>query len=197
MTTLSTSAPHDLTVYELQAALANKQVSAAELAQHFLDRSQSHTNLGAFVDFQPEVTLAQARAADARLAAGTRRALDGVPLAHKDIFVTRDFVTTAGSRMLKGYQSPFDATVVAKLADAGMVTLGKLNCDEFAMGSSNENSAVVPVGMDALAPVRNPWNLNRIPGGSSGGSAAAVAARLTPAATGTDTGGSIRQPASF
>ena len=197
MTTLSTSAPHDLTVYELQAALANKQVSAVELAQHFLDRSQSHTNLGAFVDFQPEVTLAQARAADARLAAGTRRALDGVPLAHKDIFVTRDFVTTAGSRMLKGYQSPFDATVVAKLAEAGMVTLGKLNCDEFAMGSSNENSAVVPVGMDALAPVRNPWNLNRIPGGSSGGSAAAVAARLTPAATGTDTGGSIRQPASF
>ena len=197
MTTLSTSAPHDLTVHELQTALATKQVSAAELAQHFLDRSQAHANLGSFVDFNPEVTLAQARAADARIAAGIGRALDGVPMAHKDIFVTRDFVTTAGSRMLKGYQSPFDATVVAKLADAGVVTLGKLNCDEFAMGSSNENSAIVPVGMDALAPVRNPWSLDRIPGGSSGGSAAAVAARLTPAATGTDTGGSIRQPASF
>ncbi len=197
MTTLSTSAPHDLTVHALQAALATKQLSAVELAQYFLDRSQAHTNLGAFVDVQPEVTLAQAQAADARIAAGTQRALDGVPLAHKDIFVTRDFVTTAGSRMLMGYRSPFDATVVTKLADAGMVTLGKLNCDEFAMGSSNENSAIAPVGMDALAPVRNPWNLDRIPGGSSGGSAAAVAARLTPAATGTDTGGSIRQPASF
>ena len=197
MTILSTSAPHDLTVHELQTALATKQVSAMELAQHFLDRSQVHVNLGAFVDLKPEATLAQARAADARIAAGTGRALDGVPLAHKDIFVTRDFATTAGSRMLKGYQSPFDATVVAKLADAGMVTLGKLNCDEFAMGSSNENSAITPVGMEALAPVRNPWNRDRIPGGSSGGSAAAVAARLAPAATGTDTGGSIRQPASF
>ena len=205
MTTLSTSAPHDLTVHELQAALATKQLSATELAQHFLARAQAHNQLGAFVDVQPEVTLAQARAADARIAAGTARALEGVPLAHKDIFVTRDFVTTAGSRMLKGYQSPFDATVVSKLGDgvpggapgAGMVTLGKLNCDEFAMGSSNENSAIVPVGMDAWAPVRNPWNVDRIPGGSSGGSAAAVAARLAPAATGTDTGGSIRQPASF
>jgi aspartyl-tRNA(Asn)/glutamyl-tRNA(Gln) amidotransferase subunit A len=131
--------------------------------------------------------------------------LAGVPIAHKDIFATRDFVTTAGSRMLKGYRSPFDATVVAKLGGgisgletgAGMVTLGKLNCDEFAMGSSNENSAVPPVGYDAPAPVCNPWNTGRIPGGSSGGSAVAVAARLTPAATGTDTGGSIRQPASF
>ncbi len=197
MTTLSTSAPHDLTVHALQTALATKQVSATELAQHFLDRAHAHSQLGAFVDVQPQVTLAQARAADARIAAGTARVLDGVPLAHKDIFVTRGFATTAGSRMLKGYQSPFDATVVTKLADAGMVTLGKLNCDEFAMGSSNENSAIVPVGMEALAPVRNPWNLDRIPGGSSGGSAAAVAARLTPAATGTDTGGSIRQPAAF
>ena len=197
MTTLSTSALHDLTVHELQTALATRKVSAVELAQHLLDRIQAHTNLGAFVDFKPEVTLAQARAADTRIAAGTARALDGVPLAHKDVFVTREFATTAGSRMLKGYQSPFDATVVTKLADAGTVTLGKLNCDEFAMGSSNENSAIVPVGMETLAPVRNPWNLDRIPGGSSGGSAAAVAARLSPAATGTDTGGSIRQPASF
>ena len=197
MTTLSTSAPHDLTVHELQTALATKQVSAVELAQHFLDRSQAHANLGAFVDLQPEVTLAQARAADARIAAGSARALDGVPMAHKDIFVTRDFATTAGSRMLKGYQSPFDATVVAKLADAGIVTLGKLNCDEFAMGSSNENTAIAAVGSDTVVPVRNPWDTTRIPGGSSGGSAAAVAARLAPAATGTDTGGSIRQPASF
>jgi aspartyl-tRNA(Asn)/glutamyl-tRNA(Gln) amidotransferase subunit A len=197
MTTLSTSAPHDLTVHELQTALATKQVSAVELAQHFLDRSQAHANLGAYVDVQAEVTLAQARAADARIAAGSARALDGVPLAHKDIFVTRDFATTAGSRILKGYQSPFDATVVAKLADAGIVTLGKLNCDEFAMGSSNENTAIAAVGSDTVVPVRNPWNLDRIPGGSSGGSAAAVAARLAPAATGTDTGGSIRQPASF
>ena len=197
MTTLSTSALHDLTVHELQTALATRKFSAVELAQHLLDRIQAHANLGAFVDFKPEVTLAQARAADSRIAAGTARALDGVPLAHKDIFVTREFATTAGSRMLKGYQSPFDATVVTKLADAGTVTLGKLNCDEFAMGSSNENSAIVPVGMEILSPVRNPWNLSRIPGGSSGGSAAAVAARLSPAATGTDTGGSIRQPASF
>mgnify|MGYP003337462072 CR=1 FL=1 len=115
--------------------------------------------------------------------------LEGVPLAHKDVFVTREFPTTAGSKILNGYRSPFDATVVTRLAQAGMVTLGKLNCDEFAMGSGNENSA--------WSAVRNPWDASRIPGGSSGGSAAAVAARLTPAATGTDTGGSIRQPASF
>ena len=115
--------------------------------------------------------------------------MEGVPIAHKDIFVTKDFATTAGSKMLKDYRSPFDATVVSKLRDAGMVTLGKLNCDEFAMGSANENSA--------YGAVTNPWDTTRIPGGSSGGSAAAVAARLAPAATGTDTGGSIRQPAAF
>ena len=120
-----------------------------------------------------------------------------MPIAHKDIFVTQDFVTTAGSRMLKTYRSPFDATVVAKLAAQGVVTLGKLNCDEFAMGSSNENSAICAVGHTQVEPVRNPWDTTRVPGGSSGGSATAVAARLAPAATGTDTGGSIRQPASF
>ncbi|MCB8746016.1 Asp-tRNA(Asn)/Glu-tRNA(Gln) amidotransferase subunit GatA [Rhodoferax sp. U2-2l] len=188
---------HDLTVAELAAHLRSRQVSAVEAAQHFLARAQSHAHLGAFLDTNPEVTLAQARAADARLAAGTAGALEGVPLAHKDIFVTRDFATTAGSKMLDGYHSPFDATVVSRLGagvaggapGAGMVTLGKLNCDEFAMGSANENSA--------FHPVKNPWNTTRTPGGSSGGSAAAVAARLAPAATGTDTGGSIRQPASF
>ena len=193
----STHALHDLSVRALTHALVAKQVSAVEVAQHFLDRSQAHTELGAFVDIRTEATLAQARAADARIANGTAGALEGVPIAHKDIFVTRDFVTTAGSRMLKGYRSPFDATVVANLAAQGVVTLGKLNCDEFAMGSSNENTAICAVGQDHVVPVRNPWNTNRIPGGSSGGSAAAVAARLTPAATGTDTGGSIRQPASF
>nr|WP_315463367.1 Asp-tRNA(Asn)/Glu-tRNA(Gln) amidotransferase subunit GatA [uncultured Rhodoferax sp.] len=194
---LSTRAPHDLSVQELVQALADKHVSATELAQHFLARSQAHASLAAFVDINEEATLAQAKAADARIAAGTAGALEGLPLAHKDIFVTRDFATTAGSRMLKGYRSPFDATVVSKLAEAGAVNLGKVNCDEFAMGSSNENTAVAAVGSDTVAPVRNPWDTTRIPGGSSGGSAAVVAARLAPAATGTDTGGSIRQPAAF
>jgi len=193
----STTALHDLGVHDLAQALAAKQVSAVELAQHFLDRANAHADLGAFVAVNPDVTLAQARAADARIANGTAGSLEGVPLAHKDIFVTQDFPTTAGSRMLQGYRSPFDATVVAKLAAQGVVTLGKLNCDEFAMGSSNENTAVPAVGHDAVEPVRNPWDKARIPGGSSGGSAVAVAARLAPAATGTDTGGSIRQPASF
>jgi len=197
MTTLSQTALHDLSVQQLASAIASRQVSAVEAAQHFLNRTQAHSSLGAYVEVQPDITLAQAAAADARIAQGTAGPLEGVPVAHKDIFATKDFTTTAGSRMLKGYRSPFDATVVAKLGQAGMVTLGKLNCDEFAMGSSNENSAVAPVGQDAPAPVRNPWNTDRIPGGSSGGSAVAVAARLAPAATGTDTGGSIRQPASF
>ena len=180
---------HDLGVAELAASLRAGQVSAVEAAQHFLGRARSHESLGAFLAIDEEVTMNQARAADARLAAGTAGPLEGVPLAHKDIFVTKDLPSTAGSRMLEGYRSPFDATVVRKLADAGVVTLGKLNCDEFAMGSSNENSA--------YQPACNPWDLARVPGGSSGGSAVAVAARLAPAATGTDTGGSIRQPASF
>ncbi|MDT8990202.1 Asp-tRNA(Asn)/Glu-tRNA(Gln) amidotransferase subunit GatA [Curvibacter sp. APW13] len=197
MQTPSSSPLHDLGVHELKQALAAKQVSAVEVAQHFLNRAQAHLDLGAFVAVNPEVTLAQARAADVRIANGTAGALEGVPLAHKDIFVTKDFPTTAGSRILQGYRSPFDATVVAKLAAQGMVTLGKLNCDEFAMGSSNENTAVPAVGHSAVEPVRNPWDKSRVPGGSSGGSAVAVAARLAPAATGTDTGGSIRQPASF
>ena len=195
---LSTSPLHDLGLTELASHLRSRAVSATELSQHFLDRAQAHdAQLGVYVARDPSVTLAQAAAADARLAAGTAGPLEGLPIAHKDIFVTRDFPTTAGSRMLQGYRSPFDATVVQRLAAAGAVTLGKLNCDEFAMGSSNENTAIAPLGHDRPAPVRNPWNTAHIPGGSSGASAAAVAARLMPASTGTDTGGSIRQPASF
>ncbi len=179
---------HDMTVAELAAGLKAKTFSATEVAQHFVSRAQADTT-GSFLALNPEATLAQAKAADERIAAGQAGALEGVPLGHKDIFVTKDFPTTAGSKMLEGYRSPFDATLVQCLADAGMVTVGKLNCDEFAMGSANENSA--------YGPVKNPWDVTRVPGGSSGGSAAAIAARIVPAATGTDTGGSIRQPASF
>jgi aspartyl-tRNA(Asn)/glutamyl-tRNA(Gln) amidotransferase subunit A len=188
---------HQMGVVALSKALADRKVSAVEASQAFLGRMKAHESLGTFVDVNEEVTLAQARAADAQLAAGNAPALAGVPIAHKDIFVTTDFATTAGSKMLAGYRSPFDATVVRRLAEAGAVTLGKLSCDEFAMGSANENVAVPAVGHDKAVPVQNPWNRERIPGGSSGASAAAVAARLAPAATGTDTGGSIRQPASF
>ena len=186
---MSTPQLHQLGVAELAAKLAARDVSSTEVTQHLLARARQHSHLGAYLAFNDEAALAQAQAADARLAAGERSPLLGVPLAHKDIFVTRDLPTTAGSKMLENYRSPFDATVVAKLATAGMVNLGKLNCDEFAMGSGNDNSA--------YGPARNPWDPERIPGGSSGGSAAAVAARLVPAATGTDTGGSIRQPASL
>ena len=179
---------HNMTVAELAAGLKKKDFSAVEVATRFLARMGGNPH-NAFLDIHSEVTLAQALASDEKIAKGNAGPLEGVPMAHKDIFVTKDFATTAGSKMLKDYRSPFDATVVTKLRDAGMVTLGKLNCDEFAMGSANENSA--------YGAVTNPWDTTRIPGGSSGGSAAAVAARLTPAATGTDTGGSIRQPAAF
>ena len=180
---------HDQGVRALGDALAARRVSSVELAEHFLARLGQHASLGVLLSRDPDLTLSQARAADARRSQGEAGPLLGIPLAHKDIFVTRGFPTTAGSKMLAGYASPFDATVVARLAAAGVVNLGKLNCDEFAMGSSNENSA--------FGAVRNPWDPTRVPGGSSGASAAAVAARLLPAATGTDTGGSIRQPASF
>lgn len=179
----------DRSVAELGRALSSKQISSVELAQLYLDRIERHRDLNAFLDVRPEVTLEQARKADARIARGDATPLTGVPIAHKDIFVTRDFNSTAGSRMLKGYMSPFDATVVENLGGAGMVALGKLNCDEFAMGSSNENSH--------YGNVLNPWDKAAVPGGSSGGSAAAVAARIAPAATATDTGGSIREPAAF
>ena len=179
---------HNMTVAELAAGLQKKDFSAVEVATRFLARMGGNPH-NAFLDINSEVTLAQAQASDAKIAKGTAGRLEGVPIAHKDIFVTKDFATTAGSKILKDYRSPFDATVVTRLREAGMVTLGKLNCDEFAMGSANENSA--------YGAVTNPWDTTRIPGGSSGGSAAAVAARLTPAATGTDTGGSIRQPAAF
>jgi aspartyl-tRNA(Asn)/glutamyl-tRNA(Gln) amidotransferase subunit A len=179
---------HNLSVKALASLLQTKEVSAVEVATRFLARMGGNPH-NAFLDIDSEVTLAQARTSDAKLADGTAGPLEGVPVAHKDVFVTRDFATTAGSKILSGYRSPFDATVVQRLRTAGMVTLGKLNCDEFAMGSANENSA--------YGPVQNPWDTTRVPGGSSGGSAAAVAAGLAPAATGTDTGGSIRQPASF
>jgi aspartyl-tRNA(Asn)/glutamyl-tRNA(Gln) amidotransferase subunit A len=177
-------------VAALSRELASGRVSALELADAALARFAAGSALGTALAIDPEVTRAQARAADARRARGDAGALTGVPIAHKDIFVTRELPSTAGSRMLEGYRSPFDATIVERLgAGAGMVTVAKLNCDEFAMGSSNENSA--------YGPALNPWDRSRVPGGSSGGSAAAVAAGLVPAATGTDTGGSIRQPSSF
>jgi len=176
-------------IAELRAALAQRRVSARELAQSALAAAQAAGELNVFLHIDEALTLAQADAADAALAAGTAGPLAGVPIAHKDAFVTRGWRTTAGSKMLEGYASPFDATVVQRLQAAGAVSIGKLNCDEFAMGSANENSA--------YGPVRNPWDTDAVPGGSSGGSAAAVAARLVAAATGTDTGGSVRQPAAL
>ncbi len=180
---------HQKSLTELRAALDAKEYSAVELAQHFLARIDAAAALNAFVHVDAQRTLEQASAADALLARGAGGPLVGLPIAHKDVFVTRGWRSTAGSKMLANYASPFDATVVDRLKRAGMVCLGKTNMDEFAMGSSNENSY--------FGPVQNPWDTRAVPGGSSGGSAAAVAARLAPAATGTDTGGSIRQPASF
>ncbi|HNJ84606.1 MAG TPA: Asp-tRNA(Asn)/Glu-tRNA(Gln) amidotransferase subunit GatA [Piscinibacter sp.] len=180
---------HEMGVAELARALGSREVSSVEATGALLDRMAQHASLGAVLASDRARALQQAQAADARRAAGEANPLLGVPIAHKDIFVSAELPTTAGSKMLEGYRSPFNATVVARLGQAGTVTLAKLNCDEFAMGSANENSA--------FGPARNPWDTSRVPGGSSGGSAAAVAARLVPAATGTDTGGSIRQPASF
>ena len=184
-------------VAALSRALGAREVSSVDITRSLLADIDRQQSLGAFLATDPLAALAAAAAADQVRAEGRAGPLTGVPIAHKDIFVTRGLPSTAGSKMLAGYASPFDATVVARLGSgepgrgpgAGMVTMGKLNCDEFAMGSANENSA--------FGAVLNPWQRSRVPGGSSGGSAAAVAARLVPAATGTDTGGSIRQPASF
>lgn len=175
---------------QLAAGLATKAFSSVELTQVFLDRIEAlNPQLNAFITVDRDGALAQAKAADAARANGLATGpLAGIPIAHKDIFCTEGLLTTCGSRMLENFVSPYDATVVARLKAAGVVMLGKTNCDEFAMGSTNENSF--------FGPARNPWDPTRIPGGSSGGSAVAVAARLAPAVTGTDTGGSIRQPAS-
>ncbi|RJG03048.1 Asp-tRNA(Asn)/Glu-tRNA(Gln) amidotransferase subunit GatA [Noviherbaspirillum sedimenti] len=179
---------HTKTIKQLSALLHARDISASELASLYLGRIRQ-SDLNAYLHVDEELTLQQAKAADARLAGGDATALTGIPIAHKDIFVTRGWRSTAGSKMLENYVSPFDATVVERFNAAGTVTLGKLNCDEFAMGSSNENSY--------FGAVKNPWDKTAIPGGSSGGSAAAIAARLAPGATATDTGGSIRQPASL
>jgi aspartyl-tRNA(Asn)/glutamyl-tRNA(Gln) amidotransferase subunit A len=179
---------HTKTLKELSALLHAKKISAVELASLFLHRI-ARSDLNAFLHVDESLTLKQAVQADQRIAQNNVTPLTGIPIAHKDIFVTRDWRSTAGSKMLENYVSPFDAAVVEQFNAAGMVTLGKLNCDEFAMGGSNENSF--------FGPVKNPWDKAAIPGGSSGGSAAAIAARLAPAATATDTGGSIRQPASL
>jgi len=178
------------TLAQQAAALANGDISSVELTQLYLDRIQKHDGeLNSFVTVTADLALNAAREADARRANGDAGPLTGVPIAHKDIFCTDGVRTSCGSRMLDNFISPYDATVVTRFKEAGCVMLGKLNMDEFAMGSSNETSF--------YGPVRNPWATDYVPGGSSGGSAAAVAARLAAAATGTDTGGSIRQPAAM
>ncbi|OUR73334.1 aspartyl/glutamyl-tRNA amidotransferase subunit A [Methylophaga sp. 41_12_T18] len=181
---------HNKTLSELSASLHNGDISSVELTQHYLDRINKHNGeVNAFITVTEEKALEQAKAADQQLQQKTAGSLTGIPLAHKDIFCTEGVRTSCASKMLDNFIAPYNATVVEKINDAGMVTLGKTNMDEFAMGSSNETSF--------YGPVKNPWDTNRVPGGSSGGSAAAVAAKLAPIATGTDTGGSIRQPASL
>src|SRR6266567_6751900 len=177
-------------VTKLSQALATRRLSSVELTRALLGRiDEANPSLNAFLTIDREGELAQARAADQRRADGGATPLTGIPVAHKDVIMTANLRTTCGSRMLEHFVAPYSAFVVERLADAGMVQVGKTNMDEFAMGSSNESSY--------FGPVKNPWNLERVPGGSSGGSAAAIAARLVPAATGTDTGGSIRQPAAL
>jgi len=181
---------HRHTLAELSRLLRERKISSQELTRHFLARAKAHNpRLNAFLTLNEDKTLAQARAADERLARGQADALTGIPVAHKDIFLADGWRTTCGSHMLENFVAPYDAGVIERFDAAGAVNLGKTNMDEFAMGSSNETSY--------FGPVKNPWDEARVPGGSSGGSAAAVAARLTPGATGTDTGGSIRQPAAL
>lgn len=180
----------NLSLKQLAAALRDRTFSSVELTQYFLNRAEAlNPKLNAFVTLNPAASLELARHADARLASGQSHALTGIPVAHKDIFCTKGWLTTCGSKMLHNFVSPYDAHVIEQFNNAGAVTIGKTNMDEFAMGSSNETSH--------FGPVKNPWDVTAVPGGSSGGSAASVAARMAPVATGTDTGGSIRQPAAL
>lgn len=180
---------HTLSLHALSQALKKGTFSSTELTQHFLNRIENANSLNAFISIDPDSALLAASHADKRIKKGKSKALTGIPLAHKDIFCTTTLPTTCASKMLANYHSPFNATVVQRLHDHGTVMIGKTNMDEFAMGSSNENSY--------FGPVKNPWNTDCVPGGSSGGSAAAIAAGLVPFATGSDTGGSVRQPAAF
>lgn len=180
---------HKQSILALSQALQKRELSSTELTQHYLNRISAATSLNTFISIDEKGALAAAASADKILKKGEGNALTGIPLAHKDIFCTKNMPTTCGSKMLADFHAPYDATIVRKLEEQGTVLLGKTNMDEFAMGSSNENSY--------FGPVKNPWNTNCVPGGSSGGSAAAVAAQLVPFATGSDTGGSIRQPAAF
>ncbi len=180
---------HNKTLAEISLELKNRDYSSVELTQYFLDRISKLDNINAFITVAEDTALKQAQQADKLLASGHANPLTGIPIAQKDIFCTQGIKTSCGSKMLDNFPAPYNATVIEKLNQQGAVMLGKLNMDEFAMGSSNETSF--------YGAVKNPWNPDTVPGGSSGGSAAAVAARLTPAATGTDTGGSIRQPAAL
>src|SRR5690606_3213192 len=177
------------TVAELARDLRERKLSSVELTRAYLERIERHRGLNAYITVDPERSLAQARAADARLARRDAAPLTGIPIAQKDIFCADGWLTTCGSKMLSNFIAPYDATVIERFNAAGAVILGKTNMDEFAMGSSNETSY--------YGPVKNPWDPATVPGGSSAGAVAAAAARLAPAATGTDTGGSIRQPASL
>ncbi|GGI75554.1 Asp-tRNA(Asn)/Glu-tRNA(Gln) amidotransferase subunit GatA [Legionella impletisoli] len=180
---------HDLSIRELSQALKKQNISSLELTKHYLNRIDQHQDLNAFISLNEDAAIASAKSADQLLAKGNGNILTGIPFAHKDIFCTKTMATTCGSKMLLNFQAPYEATIVQSLAAQHTVLLGKTNMDEFAMGSANEHSY--------FGPVKNPWNTDCVPGGSSGGSAAAVAARLVPFATGSDTGGSIRQPAAF
>ncbi|MCH8140197.1 MAG: Asp-tRNA(Asn)/Glu-tRNA(Gln) amidotransferase subunit GatA, partial [Proteobacteria bacterium] len=177
------------TIGELARGLRQGDYSSVELIRHYLARIEANSTLNTFITVAEDEALNAAASADQAFERGEAGPLTGIPLAHKDIFCTQGIATTCGSRILENWIAPYDATVVDRLAHAGAVLLGKTNMDEFAMGSSNENSY--------FGAALNPWDSSRVPGGSSGGSAAAVAAGLTPVATGTDTGGSIRQPAAF
>ncbi len=185
-----TAAIHNMTLAELAKGLANKTFSSVEITKHFLERIKTlDKNFNSFITLTEEQALKQAKDADEKLQKGQGNPLMGLPIAHKDIFCTKGVKTSCGSKMLDNFIAPYTATMVSQLENAGMVMLGKTNMDEFAMGSSNETSF--------YGPVKNPWNVETVPGGSSGGSAAAVAARLAPCSSGTDTGGSIRQPAAL